>query len=153
MPVHAIAAHLVIVLAPMTAVLALVYASAPTARRRLRLPLVVATLVSAGLVTWAGEAGGTLLERVEAEGSASEVAAATAHGKGSDALAVAVFVLLGLVLGFAWSLLRPGRLPGTATRLATAVLVVSSVAVLATTWTTLASALGAVWDHHPAWTG
>ncbi len=51
MPVHVVAGHLVVVAAPLAAVLAL------------------------GLVVRAGDAGGKLLERVERTGSSAEVAA------------------------------------------------------------------------------
>ena len=139
-------------LRPDHALIAVAYALVRGARAGLRWPLLVGAVASAGLVLWAGGVGSDLLDRVKAFGSASEVSAATAHAKGSDALSVAVFSLLIMVLIGVLRLLRPDR-TGTGPRVAAVLLVLSAVAVLATTWTTLASALAAVWSHHPSWIG
>jgi hypothetical protein len=151
MPIHVVAVHLVVVLAPLTAVLALVYAAWARSRRGLRWPLVITSSATAVLVAWAGEVGGPLLASVKAHGSPAEIAAATTHAKGSDRLALAAFALLGLVLALVWWLLRPGRLPSLASRAASGLVAVGALAVLVTTWTTVASALSAVWASHPSW--
>ncbi|WP_440107360.1 hypothetical protein [Streptosporangium sp. H16] len=52
MPVHALAGHLVIATAPLAALLALIYAWRPAARRRLRIPFVAAGAVNMALVDW-----------------------------------------------------------------------------------------------------
>ena len=152
MPVHAVVGHLVVILAPITALLAIVYAISSRSRSGLRWPLLIGAVLTAGLVVWAGEVGGDLLTRVTAQGAPTEVTAAAAHAKGSDSLSVAVFALLALVLISVLRLLRPGR-TGTGPRIAAVLVVLSAVGVLVTTWTTLSSALAAVWSHHPAWTG
>jgi hypothetical protein len=152
MPIHAVAGHLVIIFAPITALIAILYAASSPARSGLRWPLLAGAVVTAGLVVWAGEVGGDLLERIKTSGPASEVTAATIHAKDSDALSVAVFVLLAMVLLSVLRLLRPGR-TGTGPRIAAILLALSAVAVLVTTWTSLSSALAAVWSHHPSWIG
>jgi hypothetical protein len=145
MPIHAVVGHLVVILAPITALLALVYAGRHRA-------LVAGSVLTAALVVWAGEVGGTLLDRVKEHGTVAETAAATAHAKDSDTLALTVFVLLAIVLIAVLRLARPGRI-GTAPRIAAVLLALGAVAVLVTTWTTLSSALAAVWEHHPSWMG
>jgi hypothetical protein len=152
MPIHAVVGHLVVILAPITALLALVYAGRHRARPALRWPLVAGSVLTAALVVWAGEVGGTLLDRVKEHGTVAETAAATAHAKDSDTLALTVFVLLAIVLIAVLRLARPGRI-GTAPRIAAVLLALGAVAVLVTTWTTLSSALAAVWEHHPSWMG
>lgn len=154
MPPHAVAGHLVIIVAPLTSILALVYALRPSTRRALRWPLVVVGAVTAALVVWAGEVGGDLLDELtrSAQSAGQELPAAVQHhAKGSDALAVAIFVLGVVVLSVVWGLLRPGRPSTTGARVAGAVLVVAAVTVLVTTGTVLAQAMEAVWATHGLW--
>jgi hypothetical protein len=145
MPAHVAVVHLLIALAPLTAVLAVVYAAMPGTRRGARWPLVGCAVATATLVVIAGEVGATLLDEVKARGSAAEVAAATEHGHDSGSMAVAAFLLLGVVLVGVWWVLRPERPASTGSRITAGLLALSAVAVLVTTWTTAAEALEVVW--------
>lgn len=154
MPVHAVAGHLVVVAAPVTAILALVYALGPPTRRALRWPLVLTGAVTAGLAVWAGEAGGDLLEQLRAAALAQGErlpAAVQHHAKGSDALTVAIVVLGVVVLSVVWGVLRPGRATTVGARVGAALVVVAALAVLVTTGTVLAQAMEAVWSTHGLW--
>jgi hypothetical protein len=149
MPAHALLGHLVGVVAPMTAVLALVHAFWPGSRRALRWPLVVAAAVTVGVVFATTEVAKDLVAQVEATSSAAEVAAAADHAKRSDALTGSAVLLLVHVLATSWWLLRPGRPPSRGTRWAAAALVVLALAVLGTTLLTLHDAVTAVWIDEP----
>lgn len=151
MPVHAIAGHLVVVVAPLAAIVALWYAARPASRRGLRWPLVASSTLTLGLVVWAAEAAKPLLASVKARGTAGEVVAATAHSKGTDSLALSSAALFLTALVALWLLRRPDRTDGPASRVVAITLALCGLAVLATTWTTLSSALQAVWLHHPSW--
>ncbi|MBG0816655.1 hypothetical protein [Planomonospora sp. ID82291] len=155
MPTHALAGHLVIATAPLAALLALVYAWRPTARRRLRLPLLAAGVLNMALVGWAATAGSTLLDTFKASGRTTdgELATAVVHAHQADALSVASLALLLAVLALVWWLLAPGRPPTTG---ATAAACVLSACALAVCWfdaTTLIEATRSVWSHHPLWQG
>lgn len=151
MPVHAIAGHLVVAVAPLAAIVALWCAVRPASRRGLRWPLVASSTVTVGLVVWAGEAAKPLLASVKAHGTAVEVVAATAHGKGTDSLALSSAGLFITALVALWLFRRPDRTDGLAARVVAITLGLCGLAVIATTWTTLSSALQAVWMHHPSW--
>lgn len=150
MPIHVLIAHLVVVLAPMAAVVAGVYAIAPSTRGLLRWPFVVLAGGTAALAAWAGEAGGDLLDQVTATGSPTEVAAATDHAKGSGALTLTVFALAAMAVVAGWWLLRPGRSPSPVTRVGSVVLAVTAAVVVSATVSTVMSALDAVWTHGTA---
>jgi hypothetical protein len=151
MPVHAIAGHLVVVVAPLAAVVAIWYAVQPASRRALRWPLVASSTSAIALALWAGEAAKPLLTSVKTHGTAAEVVAATAHAKGADALALSLAGLVSAALVALWLLRRPGRVAGPVSWTVAVALALSGLAVLATTWTTVAAALDAVWTHHPSW--
>lgn len=153
MPIHAVIGHLAIILAPMAAVVALVYSVARRSRRGMRWPLVTTAGVTMALVVWAEAAGDSLIAQVKAHGSPGELADAMAHAKGSDDLATASFALLAVVLVTVWWLLRPDRPVTAASHVAAVVLAACALAVLITTATTLRAALHAVWAHHPSWSG
>jgi uncharacterized membrane protein len=145
MPAHVAVVHLVIALAPLTAVLALVYAAFAGTRRGTRWPLVGCAVATAVLVVIAGEVGATLLDEMKARGPAADVAAATEHGHNSGSLALAAFALLGIVLVGVWWVLRPERPASLGSRIAAGLLALSAVAVLVTTWTTVVEALDVAW--------
>ncbi|WP_273651697.1 hypothetical protein [Cellulomonas fimi] len=154
MPAHAVAGHLVVIVAPLTALLALVYAAAPRTRTALRVPLVAVGAVTFALALWAGAAGGDLLDQLESAAAATGQplpAEVRAHAKGSDALTVAVVVLGVAVLATVWGVLRPRRPATTGARIAAGVVAVAAVAVLVTTATVLTEAMGAVWATHGLW--
>lgn len=154
MPAHAVAGHLVVILAPLVAILALVYTGRPGARRALRWPLVVGGAVAFAVAVWAGDAGGALLEQLEQAASTSGEplpAAVRTHAKGSDALVVALFALGGAVLAVAWGPLRPGRAVTTPGRVAAVVVAVAGLAVLVTTGTVLVESMRAVWSTQDLW--
>lgn len=150
MPSHVLAGHLVAVLAPFTAAVALVYALRPRARAGMRATLVASAVATMAGLLWAATAGASLLAAVKANGSAAEAAAATAHAHGSNALAAAALTLLVVVLATVWWVLRPAR-TGVGTSLAAGLLAVCALAVLVTTWLVVGDALTAVWSHHLAW--
>lgn len=154
MPAHAVAGHVVLIVAPVTALLAFAYALAPRARAALRWPLVLVGAATAGLVIWVGEAGGRLrgeLARAAEATGETLPAAVQQHAKGSDALAVAVVALGIVVLSVVWGALRPDRRTGTGARVAAGALVLASAAVLVTTATVLVEATRAVWSTHGLW--
>lgn len=151
MPVHAIAGHLVVVVAPLAAIAALWYVVRPASRRALRWPLVASATSTIALVVWAGEAAKSLLTSVKAHGTATEIVAATSHAKGADALALSSAALVTAALVAVWLLGRQNRWSGPVSRIVAVALALSGLAVLATTWTTLSAALDAVWMHHPSW--
>lgn len=149
MPAHVVVGHLAVIVAPVAVLLALLYAVRPGARRSLRWPLVGATAATLGLVVWAGEVGGQLLDALEAGGTLP--ASVDQHAHGSDAMAVAAFVLAVAVAALVPRLLAPGR-PGASRRtVAAGALAVCALALAATTATTLAQAMTAVWAQHPGW--
>lgn len=154
MPPHAIAGHLTVIVAPLTAILALVYALRPSARAALRWPLVGVGTLTAGLAVWAEQVGVRLWEQLKEAaraGGQQLPAAVQQHAKGSDALAVAIFVLGVVVLSLVWTVLRPGRPSSAGGRWAASLLVVTAVAVLVTTGTVLAQAMHAVWSTQGLW--
>lgn len=154
LPAHAVVGHLVVIVAPLAAILAAVYALRPRARRALRWPLVVTTLLTFVLVLWAGEVGGTLLDALERSSAAAGTTAAgviDAHAHGSSSLAAAAFALLVAVAVLVPRALAPGRSPQHRAPVAVGVLVLCALATLVTTATTLAQAMQAVWAQQPGW--
>ena len=96
MPVHAAIAHLAVIIAPLTAFVALAYALRPAARRGMRWPLVIGSALSIAAIVWTAEVGGDLLTALKA-GAASRgttlPAEVTTHAHGSDVLFLAVLAL------------------------------------------------------------
>ncbi|GAA2987490.1 hypothetical protein [Streptosporangium longisporum] len=156
MPTHALVGHLVIATAPLTALLALVYAWRPQARRRLRIPFVTIGVVNMALVGWAAQAGATLLDMFKATGrTTGEELSATAvvHAHQADALSVASLTLLLAAVVLLWWVLAPSR-PRTTGATAGACLL--STCALAVCWfsaSTLVEATRSVWTHHTLWQG
>ncbi len=151
MPAHVVVGHVAVIVAPLAALLALVYALAAGSRRGTRAGLVAAATIAFGLCAWAGEAGGDLLDELSAATPADLPEEVATHAHGSDALTVAAFVLLAVVLAVVWRWLRPGRTAGTAPRVAQVALVLASLGVLLTTATVLTAAMRAVWATQPGW--
>lgn len=154
MPVHAAVAHLAVIIAPLTAFVALAYALRPASRRGMRWPLVVGSVASVATALWAGAAGDSLYEALKHGAAAQGVTLPTtvlAHAHGSDLLTVAVVALLVVVLALVWWLLRPGRPSSVGSLVAAAVLAVTAGVTLAATGVVLQQALTAVWTLHPYW--
>lgn len=149
MPVHAIAGHVVIIVAPLAAVAALLYAWWPQTRAKLRLPLVLLNLVAFGLGCWASIAGSQLFKTLREQGGVLPVT--KTHANLGDALTVALLVLAIAVLALVWWLLAPGRPATVATKVAAVVLTLCAVAVCWLCVTTLSDAMASVWDHHELW--
>lgn len=149
MPLHVIVGHVVIIVAPLVALVALVYAAAPRTRRALRWPLVASAVITTALVLWAGDAGSHLLAQAAAADGNALPPEARRHAEGSDALGIAVFVLVIIVAAVVWWPLRPGRKKsGPGGKLAAVLLGIAAVAVLVTTGTVLMQAMQAVWATH-----
>jgi hypothetical protein len=154
MPLHAAVAHLAVIIAPLTAFVALAYALRPVSRRGMRWPLVVGSVGSVACTVWAGLAGDSLYEALKHGAAAQGVtlpSAVLAHAHGSDALTLAVVALVVVVLALVWWLLRPGRPSSVASVVAAAVLAITAVATLVATGIVLQQALTAVWTLHPYW--
>jgi hypothetical protein len=151
MPVHVIAGHLVIIAAPISALVALVYALRPAARAGMRWPLLVSTLLSFALAIWAEQAGSELYDRLQQAPAtpdhAAEVARAYAHAKAGDLLTVTTLVLAVVAVVVVFWRLSPRRTAAGGTHpIAAAVLVLAALAVAWYTADTLALALQAVWS-------
>lgn len=156
MPIHALAGHLVIITAPLTALLALVYAWRPRTRAGMRSPLIVVSALNMALAVWAETAGAALLRqlRIAAEAANQELPAITlAHAHQADRLSVASFALSVAVLAFVWRLLSPRRTRSRGTLVAACVLTACALAIGWFTATTLSDALRSVWAHHTLWQG
>lgn len=154
MPAHAAIAHLAVIVAPMTALIALVYALRPASRRGMRWPLIIGSLASVIAAFWAGAVGATLYDALASGASAQGAtlpAAVLTHAHGSDTLTLAVVALLLVVLAVVWWVLRPGRAASVGSHVAAAVLAVAAVVTLVATVLVLTEALTAVWTLHPYW--
>lgn len=152
MPIHVVVAHIAVILAPISALLALAYAIWPDARGRLRWPLLVATAAALTTVIWAGLSGSSLYHSLDA--AAKDAGSALpppvfAHAHGSDLLSLAMVGLAALVAAFVWRLLSPGRTPDRVGRVAAGVLAVAAVATIIATGLVLAQAIAAVWAQQP----
>src|SRR4051794_4015579 len=148
MPVHVIVGHLVIISAPISVLLALVYATRPKARAGMRWPLVVSAVLSFALAVWAEVLGSDLYHQLEQAGPAraGAVAPAYLHAKAGDLLTVSTLVLAVLVVGLVFWRLSPRRTAtGGPHALAAGLLVVGALAVAWYTADTLALAMQAVW--------
>lgn len=154
MPFHVVIAHIAVIVAPLTALIALVYAVRPAVRRGMRWPLVVGAAASVTLTVMAADAGETLWKSLK---SAAEARSLTlpvtvwAHAHGSDVFTLSVVALAILAVAFAWWLLRPGRTQTVWTVVAAVLLSISALATLVTTGIVLAQAMTAVWSQHPLW--
>jgi hypothetical protein len=153
MPLHVVIAHVAVIVVPLTALVALVYAVRPVARRVMRWPLVLGAAASATLTVLAADAGDALWKslRTAADGRGTTLPPTVwAHAHGSDVFTVAVVALAILALTLAWWLLRPGRTQTVWTVLAAVLLGVAAIATLVTTGIVLDQAMTAVWSTQPA---
>ncbi|MBB2924431.1 hypothetical protein [Cellulomonas cellasea] len=153
LPSHAVVGHLVVIVAPIAALLAATYALGPRTRRLLRWPVVAGAALTFALAVWAGQAGQVLLAAVQAAASGGEPlpAAVDGHAHGASMLSAAAFVLLVAVAALLPRVLAPGRPRGRAASVGAAVLALCALGTLVTTATTLVQAMEAVWSHHPGW--
>ncbi|MCA0307242.1 MAG: hypothetical protein LCH87_07740 [Actinobacteria bacterium] len=152
MPIHVVVAHIAVILAPISALLALAYAIWPDARGRLRWPLLVATAAALTTVISAEVSGSSLYHSLDAAAKRSATALPRpvfAHAHGSGLLSLTVVGLAALVAAFVWRLLSPGRTPDRAGRVAAGVLAVAALATIIATGLVLAQAIAAVWAQQP----
>jgi hypothetical protein len=147
MPVHVVAGHLVIIAAPISVLLALVYALRPASRAGMRWPLLVSTALSFALAVWAAIVGSDLYDQMkQTAADPAQIAQAYAHAEAGDLLTVSTLVLAALVVGLVFWRLSPRRTPtGGPHVLAAGLLVVAALAVAWYTADTLALAMQAVW--------
>lgn len=154
MPLHAAVAHLAVILAPLTAFVALAYALRPSSRAGMRWPLVVGSVLTAGVAVWAAMAGDDLYHalktNVEAHGTTLPASVLT-HAHGSDLLTGLAAALAVVALALVWWLLRPGRPSSLAGTVAAGVLAVTATGTLYATFVVLQQAITAVWSLHPYW--
>jgi hypothetical protein len=152
MPLHVVIAHLAVIVAPLTALVALTYAVRPPARRGMRWPLVLGAAVSITLTIWAADAGDTLWKSLKtaAEGRGTTLPPTVwAHAHGSDLFTVAVVALAITVLALVWWLLRPGRTQTVWAVVAAVLLGLAAIATLVTAGIVLDQAMTAVWSTQP----
>lgn len=116
LPVHILIIHVVVVLGPIAALMAIAFAVRPVWRARLRMPLSVLAVLTglAGLI--AGESGEALERRVTAAdgGDAAAMATLHAHTEAGDVAKVVCLAFMVLTLALIWTLLRPASLPRAA---------------------------------------
>lgn len=152
MPIHALAGHLATTAAPLAAVLALLYAFAPSLRRGLRWPTLAAAALAAGTCIWAGAAGSDLYHAyIDTVGADALRSTAYVHAKAADDLTIAVGALLITLLAVVWRPLAPDRPRSVGQVIAVALVALAALATVWTTGTTLSLALESVWAHHTAW--
>jgi hypothetical protein len=152
MPVHVLAGHLVIIAAPISVLLALVYALRPAARAGMRWPLLISAVLSFGLAVWAEQAGSALFDQVKqapaGPAQAAEIAQAYLHVKAGDLLTVTTLVLAVLVVVLVFWRLSPARTAaGGPHRIASGLLVIAALAVAWYTADTLVLGMQAVWSE------
>ena len=154
MPVHIVAGHLVIIAAPLSVLLALVYALRPGSRAGMRWPLLISAGLSFGLAVFAEQAGSDLYDRLkQAPGREAEAAQAYLHAKAGDLLTVSTLVLAVLVVVLVFWRLSPSRTAaGGPHAIAAGLLVVGALAVAWYTADTLVLAMQAVWSDQASWT-
>lgn len=152
MPAHVVLGFATLLVATVAALVALVHALVPASRRALRWPTLALAVVALVGALATSEAGATLLDAVQATGSAEEVAAAQTHAKGSDTLATALFLLVVAVLSTTWGALRPGRTAWTVgARIGASAVALTAVGTLAGVVLVVGQALAAVAAGHPTW--
>ena len=106
LPLHPLIIHVVVVIGPLTALLAIAYAVRPIWRRPLRWPLVAGAVVTAISALVATESGEALLVRVATKGTAITTAFTEHQAAGEMARNSAAALLL-LVLMATLSVLIP----------------------------------------------
>lgn len=145
MPEHVVIAHFAIMVVPIAAILAVLYAVAPSTRRALRWPLVLACVLAAVLLIMAGSAGHVLLDELKATASPAEYEAAFRHAKSSDAVTTAAVCAAVIAPLAGWLFLKPGADRNWRAVLAAAVLALVGVALAVTGAFTVLDALQAAW--------
>jgi hypothetical protein len=109
LPMHALVLHAVVVLVPLSALVALAFAARPAWRRALRWPLVAGSLVS-GVTAWVAAESGEALEKrvVVTRASSTNLELLSEHTEWGDRAEIvcAVFLVVGVLAAF---LLRAPR--------------------------------------------
>jgi hypothetical protein len=108
LPMHALVIHAVVVLVPLSALVAIAFAVRPTWRHALRWPLVVGGLVS-GVTAWvAAESGEALQRRVtQVRASTTNLDLLREHVEWGDRAKVICLLFMALSLAAAWFLRAP----------------------------------------------
>ena len=110
LPVHVLIIHAVVVIAPLTALMAIWYAVRPASRASLRLPLAAGAVITgvSGLI--AGASGEALEHRVRAADSADAAALALVHdhAEAGDLARILCLVLMVVTLAAVFYLLPLG---------------------------------------------
>lgn len=134
LPVHVLIIHAVVIIGPLTALLAIAYAVRPAARAALRWPLTLGALTTGVAGFIAGESGEARERRVQAAdaGDATALNLVHEHAEAGDLAKILCLVLMVLVLGAVFALLPPGRQPLGGNGLGLAVALVLIAASLAT---------------------
>jgi len=151
LPVHILVIHVVVVIGPLTAVLATAYAVRPTWRLALRWWLVGSAVLTGVTGAVAGASGEDLERRVRQipGASASQLALVHDHAEAGDLARALCLLLMLVVLAAVWALLPPvggPRLGGRPMALLTSVvLVLVSVGTLASVTLTGHSGAKASW--------
>lgn len=145
MPEHVVIAHAALMMAPVAAVLAVVYAVAPSARRALRWPLAASCTLAAILLIGAGSAGHVLLDELKATAPPTQYEAAYRHAKSSDAVTTVAVVAAVIAPLAGWRFLEPGASGRRSALVWAIVLAVIGVALAATAAVTVMDALQAAW--------
>jgi hypothetical protein len=118
LPVHILVVHAVVVLGPLAALTALVYAVWPGARRVLRWPLLAVAAVATGAAWVATQSGEELEDRLSLDPTVTlaEFERVEVHTDAGDAAFTAVLILLGVALVCVLWALTPGRSAPAAVR-------------------------------------
>lgn len=98
LPIHPLVVHAVVVLAPLSALLAVAYAVKPAWRHALRWPTVGLTALTALSAVLATSSGDPLEERVTAGASPAVRAMVEQHAEAGDLAATTIYILFGAVL-------------------------------------------------------
>lgn len=112
LPVHALVVHAVVVLGPLTGLVAVAYAVRPAWRRPLRLPLAVLAVVTALSAVVAAESGQELEQRLVRLGiGGPTIEAIGLHSERGELARNAALVLVVVALAAVFLLLRPAADP------------------------------------------
>ncbi|MBB2987734.1 DUF2231 domain-containing protein [Terracoccus luteus] len=118
LPMHALVLHAVVVLVPLSALVALAFAARPAWRRALRWPLVAGSLVS-GVTAWVAAESGEALEKrvVVTRASSTNFELLSEHTEWGDRAEIvcAVFLVVGVVAAFLLRAPRRGADTGSGT--------------------------------------
>jgi hypothetical protein len=135
LPVHVLIIHAVVVIAPLTALMAIWYAVRPASRAYLRLPLAAGAVITgvSGLI--AGASGEALEHRVRAADSADAAALALVHdhAEAGDLARILCLVLMVVTLAAVFYLLPatgPAPLGAAVAKVTAAAVILASVAAM-----------------------